>query len=237
MSFGSKKTLAVVAVAALGLAGTLSPAQAAANYARPKSATPLHVPLVPAYAACTSPNRTHGAPLAFDSCAPPRPHSDLLTVGTPDANGAAANSVGFVRLRVIAGDPGTPADEADVALTASITDVRNRADLTDYTGQVLARLPVRITDLDNSAPSGESAAATVQDSAFGFMVPCTANADPSIGSSCSAATTADAVSPGAIKERMRAIWQLEQIELVHEGPGGTKFPTYVPFVRQGVFVP
>ena len=34
------------------------------GYPRPKGATPLSVPLVPAYRACTNPNRTHGPPLA-----------------------------------------------------------------------------------------------------------------------------------------------------------------------------
>src|SRR5207253_8450882 len=58
---------------------------AAAGYARPKGATPLHVSLVPAFAACAPPgNRTHGAPLAYPSCAPPVQTSSFLTVGTPD---------------------------------------------------------------------------------------------------------------------------------------------------------
>ena len=34
-------------------------------YPRPKGATPIRVPLVVAYPQCTSPNRTHGPPLAF----------------------------------------------------------------------------------------------------------------------------------------------------------------------------
>src|SRR5205823_6685358 len=42
------------------------------NYARPRGATPIHAPLVPAYAPCTSANRSHGAPLASGSCAPDR---------------------------------------------------------------------------------------------------------------------------------------------------------------------
>ncbi|PWU20204.1 MAG: hypothetical protein C5B48_12800, partial [Candidatus Rokuibacteriota bacterium] len=42
------------------------------SYPRPKGATPLRVPLVPAAKPCTSPNSTHGAPLAFGSCAPPQ---------------------------------------------------------------------------------------------------------------------------------------------------------------------
>ena len=34
-------------------------------------------------AQCTSPNRTHGPPLAFGSCSPPTPESAELTTGTP----------------------------------------------------------------------------------------------------------------------------------------------------------
>ena len=72
--------------------------------------------LVPAYNQCTSTNRTHGPPLAHGSCAPPVRASSQLTVGTPDANGQQANSVGSLLLNVLAGDPLTPADEADVAV-------------------------------------------------------------------------------------------------------------------------
>ena len=58
------------------------------GYARPKGATPLRVPLVPAFQQCTAADRTHGPPLAFPSCASPAQTSGNLTVGTPDANGA-----------------------------------------------------------------------------------------------------------------------------------------------------
>jgi glucose/arabinose dehydrogenase len=208
------------------------------NYARPKGATPIRASLVPAYAACTNPNRTHGAPLASGSCAPPTQQSGFLTVGTPDANGAAANSVGSVLLKAIAGDPGMPGDQADVQLVTSIGDVRNRPALTDYAGELQARLSIRATDLNNPPPSGGSSAATVQDFQFPFTVPCTANADPAIGSTCSVATTADAVNPGAIKEEMRSIWQLGQIEVLDGGSDGVASTSgNTVFARQGVFAP
>src|SRR5262245_2308153 len=106
---------------ALAALGVLVIAQAAsATHVRPKGATPLKVPLVPAYQECTSANRTHGAPLAFPSCSPPGQSSNILTVGTPDANGAAANSVSFVRLDVRATSP------EDVLIRTRITDVRCR---------------------------------------------------------------------------------------------------------------
>ena len=62
--------------------------------------------------------------------------SGSLTVGSPDANGAAANSTGSLEYEVMPGNAGTPADDADVAITVSITDVRNKVGLADYTGQV-----------------------------------------------------------------------------------------------------
>ena len=101
------------------------------GYPRPKGATPMRASLVPAYNQCTSPNRVHGPPdfpgnasNPDGSCNPPAQTSGQITVGTPDANGAAANSVGFVRLSVINGNPATTADEADVRYQVSITDVR-----------------------------------------------------------------------------------------------------------------
>jgi glucose/arabinose dehydrogenase len=208
------------------------------NHPRPKGASPLRVPLVPAYTACTSANRNHGAPLAFGSCTPPARQSGFLTVGTPDSNGVMANSTGFVRLRVVDGNPNTTADEADLRLYTTVTDVRNRVGLTDYSGELQTRLPIRITDLDNPPPAGGSGAGTTQDGTFAFTVPCATTSDPAVGSTCSVSTTADAVTPGVIKESKRTIWQLGQIDVLDGGADGqiaTNDNTV--FERQGVFVP
>ena len=70
------------------------------GYPRPAGATPIRASLVPAYQACASPDRMHGPPLAFGSCNPPVEHSQQLTIGTPDANGRVAASIGFVRVAV-----------------------------------------------------------------------------------------------------------------------------------------
>ena len=118
---------------------TLAPGYPPPGYPRPKGATPLRVSLVPAYQECTAPDREHGPPLAFPSCASPQQASSELTVGTPDANGRAAQSIGFARYTVQPGNPATPADEADVGVQLSITDVRRSSDLEDYTGDVSAR--------------------------------------------------------------------------------------------------
>ena len=207
-----------------------------AGYPRPQGATPTRVPLVPAYEECTNPNRTHGEPLDSPSCNPPVEESGHLTVGTPDANGRAANSVGFVRFAVDPGEPSTTEDEADVALSFDLTDVRNKQDLLDYTGELQASAVVRITDRDNGAGSG---AGTVADFSYTFTVPCSSTANTSVGSTCSTTTTADSLVPGTIKEGKRAIWQLGQVG-VFDGGGDSQASTTAdntPFARQGIFVP
>src|SRR5688572_12826649 len=116
--------LAVVALGMLWIAAT-----AGATHPRPKGATPLRVSLVPAYNSCTAPNRTHGPPLAFPSCNPPVQASSFLTVGTPDANGAVANSVGYFRMDVAPANPDT-----NIVLTSSISDVRCQPAMTGMCG-------------------------------------------------------------------------------------------------------
>jgi hypothetical protein len=196
------------------------------GYARPQSATPVRVSLVPAYAPCAAANRTHGPPLAFGSCAPPQQASAQLTVGTPDANGEPAQSSGSLRLKAVLGDPGTPADEADVNATLSLTDVRVAGTLADYGGDLQALLDVRLTD--GASGPAQSEAATVSDLSFPITVPCTPTAT-AVGSACEVATTFDAVVPGSVPEGERAIWALDQVEVL-DGDGAV-------FARQGVFVP
>jgi hypothetical protein len=199
------------------------------RYARPKGATPAYLSLVPAQRACTAPNREHGPPLAFDSCGPPVPESDTLTVGAPDANGAPARAIAFARLVVRPGDAGTAADEADVAITVRAGDVRERTSLADFSGELQARVTVRITDgWNGSEAGGGTDAATVTDLPFEVPVPCEATAGPE-GGACAADTTMDALAPGAAREGSRAIWELGAIAVLD--PGGR------PFLRQGIFVP
>jgi hypothetical protein len=199
------------------------------RYARPKGATPAYLSLVPAQRACTAPNREHGPPLAFGSCGPPVPESDTLTVGTPDANGAPARAIAFARLVVRPGDADTAADEADVAITLRAGDVRETTSLADFSGELQARVMVRITDGWNGSDAGGGTdAATVTDLPFEVPVPCGATAGPE-GSACAADTTMDALAPGAAREGSRAIWELGAIAVLD--PGGR------PFLRQGVFVP
>jgi len=190
-------------------------------YARPKGATPTRFSLVPAYRQCASANRVHGPPLAHPSCNPPVQQSGELTIGSPDANGAASVSSGFAGFEVLGGSPSTPADEADVRLQVSITDVRRRADMADYTGNLQASTTMRVTDrVDGTS--------TVSDIALPVQVPCTATAGE-MGSTCAVTTTLDAINPGTVDEGSRAVWQLSGFELLDASAE--------VFARPGVFVP
>jgi hypothetical protein len=191
------------------------------GYARPKGATPQRVSLVPAYRSCTAGNRTHGPPLAWPSCAPPAVTSSLLTVGTPDANGQPPKSVGHVVMQALIGDPATPADEADVRLMAFDSDIRRASNLAAYPGELQVRLGLRITERDGPTPAGGgSAPVTQQDVALSFTVPCIPTSDSSVGATCSTTTTVDALAPGVVVEKRRAVWELRHVQVLDGGPDG-----------------
>jgi hypothetical protein len=204
--------------------------EAPSGYPRPKGATPLRVSLVPAHDQCLAPNRTHGPPLAFGSCAPPTQTSQDLTVGTPDANKKSTGSTGSVLLRVVSCPAcAAPLPTADVRIDASITDVRNRTSLDDYTGELEGRFALRITDRYNAAGAGPQAdAATVEDTSFKVALPCAATSGDT-GAACAVSTSASAVLPGSTRDGDRAIWELGAIGL-YDASGGL-------FATQGVFAP
>ncbi len=205
-------------------------------YVRPKSGSPFRLSLVPAFAPCTASNRTHGPPLLGGSCKPPALLSSQLTIGTPDSNGPAAKSVGFVKVKVVVGNPATEADEADARVTVSMTDVRrNTAGLPDYSGQLQLETSIRVADRNN----GPSETGVMQDTAFRVTVPCVPTGDTTVGSTCSVNTTADAVvGAGTIKEGKRSVWQLGQVKVNDGGSDGvaSTLPN-APFAVQGVSVP
>jgi hypothetical protein len=207
----------------------------AAGFPRPKSASPVTTSLVPAYEPCQSPDREHGPPLAYPSCGPPVQSSDHLTVGTPDANGQAAASAGHTALRAVVGDPGTPADEADVNVSVNLTDVRRKQTLDDYTGELQARITRRVTDRYNG--NSQTEAATVADVPLEIPVQCAATGG-SAGSSCTVSTSLDALLPGSVSEGKRAIWQLDRVRVYDGGADGSAdTDDNTLFATQGVFVP
>jgi hypothetical protein len=205
-------------------------------YSRPKGATLASLPLVPAYNDCTSPNRAHSPPLVSSSCAPPIQSSSELTIGTADANGAATTSTGSFNYRTITGDASTPADEADVTVFFSITDVRRKVGLADYAGELQARATARMTDKGSGAAGTDPA--TTLDLVLPVPIQCTPTAATGTGSTCETTTTMDALTPGMVREGARSIWQLAGAEVLDGGPDGdVDTPGNSVFMRQGLFVP
>jgi hypothetical protein len=241
----NKKLFGVVAiVAALGTV-LVSAQLSSATHVRPKGATPFRTPIVPAFKACAAPgNRTHGAPLAFPSCAPPVQTSNSLTVGTPDNNGAATNSVSFVLLKVKGTSP------EDVLITSSGTDVRckagvspavcssaNAADGPDYSGQLQGNAQIRISDHYNGP--GLNEAATVIDIPFPVTATCANTPDTAVGGLCGVNTSANAVVPGSVKDLQRGVVELQQIQINDGGTDGQVNTTAdnTLFGVQGIFIP
>jgi hypothetical protein len=217
---------------------------AGASHVRPKGASPVRVSLVPAYKTCATPNRTHGAPLAFPSCNPPVQSSSFLTVGAPDANGAAANMIGFMLIKVKTTSP------EDVLISGTISDVRclpgtssgvcsgaNAADGPDYSGQLQGNATIRMSDHYNGPSLTE--AATVQDIPFPINFSCANTADMSIGGFCSVQTGGPVVCPECgVKEGVRTVVEITQLEVFDGGQDGQVATTdNTVFLRQGIFIP
>jgi hypothetical protein len=235
---------------ALGLAAVgimLSAQLADATHVRPQGATPLRVSLVPAYQQCTSANRTHGGPLSFPSCAPPGQSSSYLTVGTPDSNGAGANSVGSIHVRVIAGPPPyivTTLDISDVrcrpATNASICSTANAAGGPDYHGEIQGNATIRITDHFNAvAPGGGTDAATVIDIPFPINTPCVSTSDTSVGGTCSVTACTCTGPPRNDLGGKLTVVGITQFFVLDGGPDGIVATEdgSTEFLRQGIFIP
>jgi hypothetical protein len=214
------------------------------GYPRPQAASPLRVALVPAFERCVEPNRSHGPPLGFGSCAPPHQRAGFMTFGSAPA-GASPHAVGHVRLSVIPGDPDS-ANQADVRIGVRLTDVRRGFDLADGPGSLELVLPVRITDRGSGALDSEQATVTdlddYLDNPLRVPVPCAETADPARGSTCSATTTVNALfpwQPQPIAERKRAVWQLEQLAVWDGGEDGyiESRDDNTVLAVQGVFIP
>jgi hypothetical protein len=240
-----RRVPAALAVLAVGVL-LMVPASGLGTHVRVKGASPLHTSLVPAYQPCPSPDREHGPPLAFPSCSGPQQTSSYLTVGTPDANGNPAQSVGSFVWTASAGTPGPPTDNK-ISFKVDITDVRCRsagpacpAPGADYAGSVEVRLPWQITDHNNNvAPGGGSDPATTQWFDFAFTVLCTMTSDPSIGSKCSRHIGYIEEFGFAIPDGRRTQWEVGQVE-IRDGGADADASTAgdnTRFAVQGVFIP
>ena len=207
------------------------PVNTGSTHVRPAGASPFRVSLVPAFKACTSPNRQHGPPLAYGSCAPPEPGSPNLTIGVGDGSPALSRSVGFVRLAVWPGVPGG-VDDTDARIQFSLTNVMRASDLSEYTGELRASARVRLTDRQGTVSQTTSFP-------LEFDVPCVGTAATLDKSTCALTSTLDSVLPGAGAEGTRAVWALDQMRIYDGGPDEDADTTADNslFAVQGVFVP
>jgi hypothetical protein len=213
-------------------------ASSAGGYPRPRGAESMHIRLVPAQEECTVPNAVHGDPFALPSCSPVVPSSARLTVGTPDVNDAGTNFTGYLGLQVSGESPIDPlnGDQADVTVTAQLTDVRTAADSADYVGELEGRLVFRLTDSLSGASLDE--AATASELPLSFAIPCLSTPDPDRGSECSLATSVDTLIPGAVTENGRGVWQLLEAEIRDGGADGlAATPDNAGYARPGLFGP
>ena len=217
------------------------------THARPKGATPMRMSLVPAYAACAAPNRTHAPPLAFPSCTPPAQTSGQATVGTPDALGGAANAVSHLRLSTREGVPGPP-DTADILLNVAINDARcvptgascgvaNTSGPADYSGEMRFSFTFRLTD--HVPGTAGAQAITVEDFRMEGAWACAQSESTSAGSTCNLTTSLEAFFPGTVAETQRAIWELDGVRISDGGPDGDADTAAddTVFLRPGVFIP
>jgi WD40 repeat protein len=208
------------------------------SYPHPQSAPRVDVSLVPTFKQCGTggnpPTAAHAAPLASPSCA-------SATTGAAHLGAQALASASF---SAVADNPGTPADETDLALSANATDVRaTSVSGPDYNPNgggpdltLVARL--RMTDARNGPSQTDSATATEID--FSAPVACFPTASTTIGSTCSANTSADALMPGAFTGGGQAVLQLFRVRVDDSGPnnvyeGGAGDDRLL--LQQGIFSP
>jgi hypothetical protein len=221
------------------------------GYDVPRAASILQVPLVPEFRQTISStqcsargglNSAHGTPLALPSCNPP-----AFVPGTQAHFGAAGS--GRVDLTMIEGDPGTPADEADLAISASLSDVRlGSASGADYAPSasgpdVSVHFRLRLSDTTN-ATTGQPCAATttcpgtMSDYEFSAPANCTVTADPTVGSNCAVVTSADGVIPTVIKESRNSVLQTFRVHVDDAGANGTAGDgDDARMAAQGIFIP
>jgi Tol biopolymer transport system component len=214
------------------------------SYQHPKSTPAISVGLVPSFrqtisaTQCTARGGTpgqHAAPNAVTSCDPPTP-----VPGTSASFGS--DSVASATLTPVAGDPTTLVDEADYAVSVSLTDIEYIVDGSDYFPNLKLLVRLRITDKGNCSPPGCGAPfyrpGTSSDINLAVPFGCATNADPAIGSTCSINTTADAVTPGFIVESRQTVIDAFRVRVNDAGVNGLPGDSDdKEFAQQGSFIP
>jgi hypothetical protein len=170
----------------------------------------------------------------------PAPATDTARIGS--------QSTGSVQFNVQPGDGDTTnGDQADVAISASLTDVRTLAGQ-DYnpnaSGADLTEI-TRFRITDRADCSGASCTGsydnpgTATELDFSVPVDCSSTPGPE-GATCTANTSADAVMPGAIAENKSAVIQVFRVRVYDSGPNGVRQNGLADdrlFVHQGIYIP
>jgi hypothetical protein len=111
------------------------------------------------------------------------------------------------------------------------------SDRSEYSGELRPTLTVRRTDRDGLGSAPHS---TSMDFPFGFTVPCNPTPGSSLdASTCTSATSTNALVPLAVRDGNRAIWALDAVRVYDGGPdedADTEADNSL-FMTQGVFVP
>ena len=168
-------------------------------------------------AQCTSPNRTHGPPLAYGSCNPPVPESSELTTGTPDANGAGDR---HERLRAVRDrSSGTP----PLRRTRPTSRCGSRSPTCASRARsptTRARCEARHDRAAHRPQRSGGDPGDRHDVLFPLTTQCTPTADATSAPPARSTTTLDTLIPGAIAEGQRTILQLGQVQVIDGGPDG-----------------
>jgi Tol biopolymer transport system component len=214
------------------------------SYQHPLRPLIARFPLVPAFRQTVSASQCssrggvpsqHDAPFAVTSCDPPTP-----VPGTTAYFGR--RGFGMAQLNPTAGDPITTANEGDLGVTVSLTDIRvGTLEGADYFPDLTMVVRLRITDKRNCSPPGCGAPyyrpGTTADVDFSVPLNCSDTVDPAIGATCSTGTSANAVAPGAILEGRQTVNDTFRIKINDAGPdliAGNADDKL--FAQQGIYV-
>lgn len=226
-------------------------AEALASHARPQSATPSSIKLVPAFEECFGANSTHSTPLNIASCNPPIQSSAYLTMNAPDRVApfnTTANAQAAMVFSLACLNPGTTTptgqtppcsnagDQEDIKIDFTAKDIRcvgagGQGNCTSgggslYNGKLLVDISMRYTDHYNHT-TGQACDATTT---------CPGTADIAgtpeawpMGIQCSAGncnytTSVDLTVPGATLEVKRAVIELGDIQVQDAGLNGNLAP-------------
>jgi Tol biopolymer transport system component len=215
------------------------------SYQHPENEVSMDVPLVPVLRQTVSPSQCsgrggtpsqHTAPFAVTSCDPPAP-----TPGTSAYLGGAGDDK--VTIIPTSGNPITTSNEADITLSAFLSDIRaGNLEGTDYNPDLTLMVRLRITDKRNCSPPGCGAPymrqGTTADVDFSVPVSCADTVDPAMGATCTTNTTANAVAPGTVLESRQAVVDAFRFKVNDAGPdqiAGNADDKL--FAQQGTFIP